>query len=104
MPRTSIRPLVGATSPRMARSSEVLPAPFGPRIAMNDPGATSSERSVQIRRRPYSSVTRSKRTAGAVTRSGYLFRQGRLQLGELRQHPLLVALVLRRDRLCDTEH
>src|SRR5437868_1430167 len=94
-----MRPLVGVTRPRMARSSEVLPAPFGPRIAVNDPGAMSIERSVQIRLLPYSTVTRSKRTAGALPRSGYLFGERGLELGKLREDPLLVGLELRRDGL-----
>src|SRR5215510_4940524 len=44
-PWTSITPLSGRTSPVRQRKSVVLPAPLGPRIPTNSPGATSKETS-----------------------------------------------------------
>src|ERR1700682_1746128 len=102
-PKTWIRPVLGATSPRIALRSDVLPAPFGPRMATNDPAATSSDRSLQMRRVPYSRVTPSNVTAGPDI-ALRLLRESLLQRVELRQHPLLEGLELRRDRFGDADH
>src|SRR5579862_1336212 len=96
-PRTSTPPAERLVRPRMTRRSEVLPDPFGPRMATNAPGSNVRDRSDQIRRPRYSRVAPSKRTRGSVIRS---WRGERLlEVGELGELPVLVRVELGRDRL-----
>src|ERR1700674_4176609 len=82
----------------MTRRSDVLPEPFGPRIATNEGASKVRSRSLQTRRPWYSSVASAKRTAAVDTISAAM-RQRPLELGELGALPVLVALEARRDRL-----
>ena len=51
-PKTFIRPALGASWPRIARISVVLPAPFGPSTPMNSPGSMSKLTSDSTARPP----------------------------------------------------
>src|SRR6516162_6678629 len=99
-PKTSTDPAVSSVNPRMARSSEVLPEPFGPRIATND-GSNASDRSPHTRRPSNSSVARSNRTDAFADSA--TAREGMFQVGELGELPGLVGMEGGRDRLGDPD-
>ncbi len=97
-PRTSTDPTLSPARPSTMRSSEVLPDPLGPRIATKLPSSNASDRSCQ--------TSRPAEGEGGVVeadgRRGHLLTHpspGPLELVHLGELPLLVGLVLRRDRL-----
>ncbi len=65
MPRTVASPVSGSRSPSMISSVVVLPAPFGPRMPKNSPGATSKLTPSTARRSPYDlRMSRTEMVAG----------------------------------------
>ncbi len=69
-PRNDIVPLVRRCCPRTVRSSEVLPAPFGPSTATNSPGARSRSRCDQSAREPYDSAASRRASTAEPPRPG----------------------------------
>ena len=70
LPRNSIVPAVGSTSPEMTLNSVVLPAPFGPRMARRSPCATSRSTSRTAWRPPNRRPTPRKRRIGSAGSDG----------------------------------
>ena len=63
LPSTSIRPLVGATSPSAMRRLVVLPAPLGPRNPRIDPALAANDSPSTAVNAPYLLVTSSRTSA-----------------------------------------